>query len=325
MRRLLLVGLLMACAGRSTVPASSPEAVEAAERAAARLEPGPPVRVDEELAGRAVRRLVVPNARGAVLLFHGLGGSADAWLARGEMRTFAEGLAAAGYTVVAVGSGDQVQRRWDVSGLESVDVAALRTIVMELQARGDVAVGTPWYGVGHSQGGAFVVLAGVALGLDAIVVSHAAGLPRAALSGAPVPPVLFITSTEDSVVPAVRVRLGYEAAVRSGVTARLVERTPTPVDPAVFVAAMGGDVEGGEALRRALVAARLLDASGRVSAHPLLERSKWEAAVATVRPEGASDVLTALRDPLLVAAAEHPFTASVLPEVLAWWAEAAAR
>lgn len=311
--RILGLIVVAACAGR---PAAGPP-VDGAPPPAEAPRRGPPVRTDEGLAGHEVRRLVPPSPLGGVLLLHGASGSADAWFRRGEMHAFVEGLVDAGYAAVAVSSADRVEARWDVSGLDSVDVRGLRAVRDTLVARGEVPAGAPWFAVGHSQGGAAAVVAGAALGLDAIVVSHSPGVTRVE---ARVPRTLFVAAAGDTIVPAARVRLGHEVLRRAGVETAIVEVGPAPIDAARLASATGRTVDDAERLLGALRAAGLVAPDGQVRAHPLVERARWEAALAGAWPDVTRDERTALRDVLLVAVAEHPFTASVLPEVLSWLA-----
>lgn len=309
----LLIALAAGCAGRpgAGLPADvAPPAVEVARA-------GPPVRTDATIAGHEVIRLVPPSPRGGVLLLHGASASADAWFRRGEMRAFVEGLVDAGYAAVAVSSLDRTEARWDVSGIDSVDVRGLRAVRDALVADGEVPAGAPWYAVGHSQGGAAAVLAGAALGLDGLVVSHSPGATRVE---APVPRTLFVAASGDTIVPASRVRLGHDVLRRAGVETALLDVGPTPVDAARLAAATGRSLADAERLAGALRAGGLVGADGTVRAHPLVERARWEAALASAWPDVTREERVALRDALLVAVAEHPFTASVLPEVLRWLA-----
>jgi hypothetical protein len=309
----VLVAVAMGCAGRpgAALPADvAPPAVEVARA-------GPPVRTDATIAGHEVIRVVPPSPRGGVLLLHGASASADAWFRRAEMRTFVEGLVDAGYAVVAVSSADRSEARWDASGIDSEDVRGLRAVRDTLVADGEVPAGSPWFAVGHSQGGAAAVLAGAALGLDGLVVSHSPGATRVE---APVPRTLFVAASGDTIVPASRVRLGHEALQRAGAETALLEVGPTPIDAARLAAATGRPTADAERLLAALRAGGLVADDGAVRAHPLVERARWEAALASAWPDVTREERVELRDALLVAVAEHPFTASVLPEVLRWLA-----
>lgn len=305
-RRAAVVGLvLLACAARRPrpEPAIDPNPPEV-------VPPEPEVRLER---GRTIDRHEVhevrpPGARGVVLLFHGLGGRAGAWRDRPDMRAVAEALEEAGWATIAIGADPERGQAWDVSGPDSPDLRVVRLALADAGVRG------PVHAVGHSYGGAMAMLTAAALPVASVVVVHGAGAPGVGATS----PTLFVASVNDSVVSPDRVRRSYETLARSGVEVGWREVGPVPLTAEDLERAAGVAPEVAAAALGAAARAGLVDGSGVPVVHPLLARRRWEEVLGpvlgTLPPRAAAD----LRDRLLVAYAEHPLPASVVPDVIGW-------
>jgi len=137
---------------------------------------------------KTVRYFIPPNPVGLVHITHGTGGS-GAIIESVEAGYIARVLVQAGYGVWAtdaeeVDAGDldgNNQIRWNVTPAEdNIDFANLTDIVRQFVDRGLMPAGLPNFIVGMSNGGAFSLVAGHALNLNAAVVYCAVGSARVA-------------------------------------------------------------------------------------------------------------------------------------------------
>ncbi len=305
----LATALLLTITACTTHTPSSP-AVQAAPSPAA-----PTVRTDERtvIDQHDLVRITPPNPIGAVFLFHGYGGYVDAWLRRSDMNAVVEALVADGWMVLILGAPASQQHAWDVFSVDSPDVAVVKKLLPTLPP------GRPVHAVGHSQGGSMAILAGAVAQMASVVVVHGVGVPRLHET-LPLPPTLFIAGQNDTIVPAEKVRLGFETAQRSGAEAAWSLSLPTPLQAHSLALAAEVDETTAVAALAAARAAGLTDAADVPVVHPVLNRVRWEAALLPVLGSLGREQAVAVRDRLLVAYAEHALGVSELPPIRAWLA-----
>ena len=110
--------------------------------------------------GSQVYYYVPATYRGIIIPFHGAGGNATGWVGPlgNDNFEFCRYAIANGYAVVVTESKDRVNKLWDSSGVNSIDITNIDAIISSLQSSGVIASGKPFYGVGMSQGSGFLSL-----------------------------------------------------------------------------------------------------------------------------------------------------------------------
>ncbi|MCB9680844.1 MAG: hypothetical protein H6733_05165 [Alphaproteobacteria bacterium] len=271
-------------------------------------------------------------SRGTIVVLHGAGGDGAAWFDRPETSRFTAELLDAGYTVVAPDSPDRTARKWAPGWPDNADVAWLGTALSRLRAEGTLTAG-PTYGVGMSNGGGFVVLAGTALHWQGIVVSHSPGMPHVYKLGSAVPPLLHVYSPRDATVDVDRVEVAAMEARHYGVEQQVVSLEPQPVTVGRLERVHGVSAAAGRRLLTAWQQAGVVDAQGFLTEDPRAreegeddarerdagkERDAWERVLVRATPE-LRPVARDVRDELAATWGGHAFRSDIAPEVLRWF------
>lgn len=210
---------------------SGSEMVTATYRAAPEWDPAPIVVGDRDVQFHSPRQPI-----GVVYFFHGRGGSAAGWVARRaiENRLLLNDAVARGYAIVVPESLDRAARQWSpvANPANNPDVQHVAQVQEALIARGLLPAGLPAFGVGMSNGGAFVSRVAAALGFGGAAV-YCAGAPPAVIETTTVPTIWLLAendrriSNNDAVAMFVRLR-------GRGVPAELHVNPPSPVYPERF-------------------------------------------------------------------------------------------
>lgn len=161
-----------------------------------------------------------------VWLFHGAGSSARSWFTDYEKVKYIKKFLDAGYAVAAYDSYNRVSRKWaptanpatnrDIIGLKAcqellASVGVFRKVCTSVSAYNPYTgretitqtcgyVGTSQFGVGMSNGGAFVPYAAGQMGLAKVAIHNAAGIESVIQSASYTTPTVWTVSAEDIVI-----------------------------------------------------------------------------------------------------------------------------
>ena len=200
---------------------------------------------------KTVRYFIPPDPVGLVHITHGTGGS-GAIIEGIETGYLARVLVQAGYGVwatdaeeVDVGDRDgNNQIRWNVSPTaDNVDFANLTDIVAQFVDQGLMPAGLPNFIVGMSNGGAFSLVAGHTLNLNAAVVYCAVGSERVA-DVTETPTAWFLCEQdENEQVNNNTAARNHEALVARAIATELSSHGPSPLYDQRFTRIEGIDPE----------------------------------------------------------------------------------
>ena len=257
--------------------------------------------IEEQFDGRdrskAVRYFIPPDPVGFVHITHGTGGS-GAIIEGIEAGYIARVLSNAGYGVWAtdaeeVDAGDQDGNnavRWDVSpGADNVDFANLTRIVGQFIDRQLIPDDIPNFIVGMSNGGAFSLVSGSTLNLNAAVVYCAAG-PGQVAAATTTPTAWFLCEQDDNEqVDNEKSTRNHEALAARNIATELYTQGPSPLYNQRFARIEGID----EATSRNI--ADELRLNGHVDEHDFLLQDGNEIAVTIASAPNEYPVISGLQ------------------------------
>jgi len=230
--------------------------------------------VEEQFDGRdrskTVRYFIPPNPIGFVHITHGTGGSGDI-IKSIEAGYIARVLVEAGYGVWAtdaeeVDIGDQDGNnkiRWNTSmTADNVEFANLTRIVRQFVSRQLIPQGTPNFIIGMSNGGAFSLVAGSALNLNAAVVYCASGSEQVA-AATETPTAWYLCEQDDNEqVDNKKAARNHEALKARNIATELYSHGPSPMYDQRFVRIGGIDEATSKAIAEELRMNNHVDARG---------------------------------------------------------------
>jgi hypothetical protein len=222
--------------------------------------------------GFTVESYIPPRPSGVVYLFHGSGGSAD-FVTRIETIDVINRFVRDGYGYVASESTNRATKQWDIddatpsSNPDLARMAALRQHIIDTTA---VDGSTPTFGIGMSNGSAFVALWASALTkagtkIDAIGM-YMAGMTQAtrSLGGVPAPTFMVVGQNDTRTVPA-KEQADLVAIGRAGVPTELHIVRPRPVTYGRYLRIPGVDRATADAIVAAYVKAGVVTAAGTLA------------------------------------------------------------
>lgn len=221
-----------------------------------------------------------PGPKGAIVMFHGTGGSSrSAFL--GESLAFAECAYANGYAVVALDSSNRIEAQWSPAfALTNPDVVNVEALLGRLAADGVLASSVPRFAFGVSNGGGFASRISALLGWRAQNLVIATGI-EAIVSAAAVPTIWSLTR-RDAVLPSDAIARAAQMA--AGLTTRRIANAvevlePSPLYPERFARVRGLTVADSRAISTAFADAGLIGADGMLRADPRGEAAAYSAAL----------------------------------------------
>jgi predicted esterase len=263
MRPALLAAALCACA-------PPPEPGDEPTDTPAALAPITPTVTWERtpIAGVPATWWLPSDARAVVWLFHGTGGDAlfpDNLECTSLLNTFVD----AGYGFVAVESTDRGARTWDVNHhdlSENADLRRIADVHDTLAARGDLDDQTPTFGLGFSNGAAFLgpfsTLARESRWPLMGLAAHN-GVPTGARGGALPHPIFFVTADNDQTVLPRWVEDRHAAQIDAGQPAQLARSPEGALTRDWFIRVPNIDADESARAFDAYVALGIIDTEGR--------------------------------------------------------------
>jgi dienelactone hydrolase len=257
----------------------------------------------ETLDGVHVLSYVPPRHSGAIVLFHGNGGGADAFLNAVEARIFAADAVAAGYGLIALDSADRERKVWNQQpSPDNPDVRRVKAVLAAFVQRRQLKAGEPIYALGVASGGAFAAKAAFLLNFHAAAIYFA---PGDTSPGSRVP-TIWLMAQNDQLGKAnrngdPRALANFSSLVAKGVAAKFNINDPSPVYPLRFWRIPGLQPADSTAIYQGLHEHGLLDAGGFLRDHP--KDSPWRAAI----PERFARQAAAIREQLDVCFSAHRF------------------
>jgi predicted esterase len=225
--------------------------------------------------GFAVDSYVPEHPAGVVYLFHGTGGDAT-FATRLESVDVLDELVARGYGFVATESTNRQTKQWNTddpsmdSNPDLARMARLRQHVIDTTA---VEPDTPTYGIGMSNGAAFVALwaaASTRAGQPVAAIGmYMAPVTRATMSigGVPVP-TFMVTGATDSITNPANEQATLAAIGTKGIPTEYHQVPERNVVAARYLRIPGVDETTAAGIVQALQDANVVDASGRLLVDP---------------------------------------------------------
>ncbi len=129
----------------------------------------------EKINGRTFYFYFPENIKGIIYIFHGAGGSARNWFMNIEKVRFIHDAVKKGFGIAVPESLDRNERRWDFKETGNPDIDLLGKMRNLFISGGTVSGDISQFGIGMSNGGYFVVLAGYSLGFRGLAVYSSPG------------------------------------------------------------------------------------------------------------------------------------------------------
>ena len=178
--------------------------------------------------------------KGILLLFHGTGGSANAWFQAAPNMLFSSS-AGQSYVLGALSSADRSSKQW--SGVQrpdhNPDYQNVLSALAHLRQEGAIAVDTPVYLAGMSNGCGFVARLSQMLRVDTGRASAAQFMACCAASWGLSsqfiwPPTYLLAMENDELVPLSEARATFDYLQSTGVRSRMLTITRSRVDRQCF-------------------------------------------------------------------------------------------
>lgn len=255
--------------------------------------------------GSQVYYYVPASYRGIILTFHGTGGSAANWTSQqAENASFCKYAAANGYGLVITESKDRVNKMWDLSATNNVDVTNIATILQSLQTSGIIATGKPLYGVGMSNGAAFCSLITYLKNYHASALYCYGGIEKVfPLSSVPTIWNMAVNDVTDDPDRQTEAVANYHVLLNKGIACQYYVNQPTPLYASRFTIINGITSSGSANIYNAFKTAGFLNTKGFLTIDPNVD-SAWVAKIPSPYNPIAE---TPIGDQLGVAYAQHKF------------------
>ncbi len=252
---------------------------------------------------------------GVVFRFHGSGGNATSLFDKVEDRIFARDVVAAGFALISMDSANRDDKQWDNRNPAetNADIQNVAATLAEFKANGLIRADEPIFGVGISNGGAFVSRVSYALNFKAAAMYISAG-QQGAMSVTTVSAIWGLAQN-DSDESSARAKENYDNLTSRGVPASLNINQPSPVYSRRFWRIPGFEATDSEAIYAALKNGGFLDDSDLLKEDP--NNGKW----ATVIPAQYTSYLKDIADQLDVCYTAHKFYSDLDSKIIAFFKE----
>lgn len=283
-----------------------------------------------EVEGRNTIRLIPPNPRGIIFLFHGSGGS-EAFATNPTTQRTLQRFVAAGYGYISSASLQRDEpRRWNLSSADPADnpdLAYMLRLHKRLVDGGEILANTPVFTMGMSNGGGMANLFGIVAkkeGLPVAAVADYMGPFPASMSSVVsrgiAPAATFVVAAErDGLVSATNI---LEAASRIGSAGSMIEThlvKETVLRPDAFTNIGGVDEAASASIFADLVEQGIISGDGKRTIYadaPVITR---EHQVALLDRLSAADNGPAILRVILTAWAAHIMRSDLADEQFAFF------
>lgn len=241
--------------------------------------------------------------KGLITFYHGSGGCADNWFTDEFEKPFLQYAVEEGYAVFSTESKDRVNKQWDISGPESVDIQNMDVMFSTLKNRGLITDNTKIYGVGMSDGSMFCSLIASVDNFAANALYCAPGIAKY-IKTTSSPTQLCISQDDTTMMPDMMesAQSNYETLQDRGIDAEFLLRPATPVFPLLMWHAWGLDSADSKIIYDSLKKNNTLDEHDFITVNPL-NPDKWQDNIPSVYSENINNI----GGELTAAAAEHRF------------------
>lgn len=241
--------------------------------------------------------------KGLITFYHGSGGCADNWFTDEFEEPFVKYAVEEGYAVFATESIDRVNKQWDISGTESMDVQNMNVMFNTLKNRGLITGNTRIYGVGMSDGSMFCSLIASVDSFAANALYCAQGQTKN-IQNTNSPTQWCISQDDTTMMPGMMesAQNNFELLQNRGIDAQFLIHPATPVFPLLLWHAWGLDSVDSKIIYNSLKENDALNDHDFITVDPL-NQYKWQDKI----PSGYSDNINNIGGELTVVAAEHRF------------------
>jgi hypothetical protein len=253
--------------------------------------------------GSQVYYYVPTNYKGIILPFHGAGGNASGWITNLENLEFCKYAASNGYALVITESKDRVNKRWDATGVGSVDIANIDVILNSLQTSNVIAVGKPLYGIGMSQGSGFCSLITYVKNYKAGALYCVPGI--SSVFDVSTVPIIWNMARKDVTEEPNRLidsKANFDKLQARSIPSVYYINEPTPLYASRFTIIPEIDLAGSTSIYNGLKNAGYLDAKGFFNTDPRLS-SAWFSAIPA--PYNSSAYTGDIDDQMYVCFTQH--------------------
>ena len=256
--------------------------------------------------GSQVYYYVPPVYRGIILPFHGATGSATGWTSTQlENVNFCRYAAANGYALVITESKDRVNKVWDASGVNSVDIANIDIIISSLESSGIIIANKPKYGVGMSQGSGFCSLISFVKNYKASALYCLGGIDQ--IYNSSTIPTIWNMALKDITEDPNRLttaNANYQKLQQRSIPSQYYVNQPTPLNENRFTFIPGISSAGSLSIFNALKGAGYLDSNNYFNTDPRVS-SNWQSAIPA--PYNTAAFVPGIDDQMFVVYTQHKF------------------
>ncbi len=256
--------------------------------------------------GSQVYYYVPPVYRGIILPFHGATGSATGWTSNQlENVNFCRYAASNGYALVITESKDRVNKVWDASGANSIDIANIDVIISSLETSGIIAANKPKYGVGMSQGSGFCSLITFVKNYKASALYCLGGIDQ--IFNTSTIPTIWNMARKDITEDPNRLttaNANFQKLQQRTIPSQYYVNEPTPLNINRFTIVPGITTAGSLSIFNALKNAGYLDANNYFNIDPRVS-SVWQSSIPA--PYNTAAFVPAIDDQMYVVFTQHKF------------------
>ena len=256
--------------------------------------------------GSQVYYYVPPVYRGIILPFHGATGSATGWTSTQlENVNFCRYAAANGYALVITESKDRINKVWDTSGANSVDIVNIDAIISSLESSGIIAANKPKYGVGMSQGSGFCSLITSVKNYKASALYCLGGIDQ--IYNSSTIPTIWNMALKDITEDPNRLttaNANYQKLQQRTIPSQYYVNQPTPLNVTRFTIIPGISSAGSLSIFNALKGAGYLDSNNYFNIDPRVS-SSWQSVIPA--PYNTAAFVPGIDDQMYVVFTQHKF------------------
>lgn len=256
------------------------------------------------------------SCKGVIYLYHGSGGSAMNWFTKTEGAIFIQMASQSGYATVASESHDRVDKKWNPlppHGDSNLDLLQMKAVKKYLIDRGLISSNVREFGVGMSNGGGFVSLAGHILGYRAVGIYCASGYDLLYKQPEYKMPVIFNYAENDTIVSPSKIEKAIQYLKSKKILLQENLKKSEPLLPHRFSRIQGISIKQSREIFQAFQNNGYLDTHGYLIQNP--RDSGWQAIV----PDAYKNHQNSIQEQLLVVYAEHQFMSDFTQKTLSFF------
>lgn len=241
--------------------------------------------------------------KGLITFYHGSGGSASNWFTDEFEKPFLQYAVEEGYAVFSADCKDRTGKKWDLSGVNSVDLVSMGIMFSTLKSLKLIKNNTPIFGIGMSDGSMFCSMIAQIDNFAACALYCAAGQTKSIQQTTS--PTQWCMSVDDTTMSPnmmSQAQSNYQTLAERGIAAQFLIHYANPVFPTIFAQQQSFGWHDSWNVYNSLKSAGMLNSRDFITIDPLKVKP-WEKLV----PGEYSSKDNFIEGQLTAAAAEHRF------------------